>query len=409
MNNEQRYKIGAPVETNYKIKDANTSRSFKVLKVQDVVNLEFDEDNQMFYATISEPSQHTKYLFSQGRLGICLCRLNTGYSQRKKMCSWYDQDERIYAMPLKHHCHPRWSRCGNNFKLVTNLTARIPISFTADQLEPNQKHTLRDTNTRWFTAVKALLLSCPPNPNEQELQGGNAVCKCRGYKTMSNRIKVEYDKEDYWLYIRTGRIPKEDKYKISNVAITLNNRTYGIDINLTELSSYLQEKADPNLSSGGIYCALEMVDCGITNHVHSKNTTYRARNGYENNHYEAELHRRWKYRQKDDGAGRYYCWRGGNNFRRLSNSGSTIYINYTVPNSIDVPAGSRVKRLLKLFKRHNDYSSTITVHLNLVLMVKEHIYFHYDSRHSQKLGKDTYTRIYKVETPFTMSWTANDI
>lgn len=42
--------------------------------LKDQVLLTFDEENQVFKAQIINPSQHTQYLYSIGRLGIDLTR-----------------------------------------------------------------------------------------------------------------------------------------------------------------------------------------------------------------------------------------------------------------------------------------------------------------------------------------------
>lgn len=83
------YKIALP-NKKYNMHAGQDTRNFVIKKTEDVVKLRFDEENQLFYAKIESPSQHTIYLFQQRRLAISLSKLNTGRSQRSHMgnTSW---------------------------------------------------------------------------------------------------------------------------------------------------------------------------------------------------------------------------------------------------------------------------------------------------------------------------------
>ena len=78
------YKI-ALQNKKYNMRAGQDARNFVIKKTEDVVKLRFDEENQVFYAKIESPSQHTRYLFQQRRLAISLSKLNTGRGQRSHM------------------------------------------------------------------------------------------------------------------------------------------------------------------------------------------------------------------------------------------------------------------------------------------------------------------------------------
>lgn len=78
------YKIALP-NKKYNMHTGQDIRNFVIKKTEDVVKLRFDEKNQVFYAKIESPSQHTRYLFQQHRLAISLSKLNTGKGQRTHM------------------------------------------------------------------------------------------------------------------------------------------------------------------------------------------------------------------------------------------------------------------------------------------------------------------------------------
>lgn len=62
----------------YKIRLGTDTNNCKLVDIQDIVEISFDRDNQEVNASIKNPSDHTKYLFNQGRLGIYLTRMLIG-------------------------------------------------------------------------------------------------------------------------------------------------------------------------------------------------------------------------------------------------------------------------------------------------------------------------------------------
>lgn len=84
---------------NYKVYSG--SKPFNIARniIYDQVKfLSFNEDTQTCAVKIVNPSKHTLYLFNQGRLGIDICRSNTGKGQRRRRwaakCKWYERDEK---------------------------------------------------------------------------------------------------------------------------------------------------------------------------------------------------------------------------------------------------------------------------------------------------------------------------
>lgn len=200
------YKFAVPLEK-YDMKTGSDTRNFKVKKTEDKVVLRFDEENQVFYAKIENPSQHTRYLFQQHRLAISLSKLNTGKSQRKHMCEkqWTESEQQYTpGMKIKRNYHPRWSRCEHVFSPVTSLDDEIELSYFNYQLKPNQRRTIGEIhNGKWFTSIKALLISCYTDATQIQ---SNYTCSCRGYKTMSNRIKIRYDENEDIIKERVPRV-----------------------------------------------------------------------------------------------------------------------------------------------------------------------------------------------------------
>ena len=102
------YKI-ALLNKKYNMHAGQDTRNFVIKKTEDVVKLRFDEENQLFYAKIESPSQHTRYLFQQRRLAISLSKLNTGASQRSHLGNayWPGDPENKAMFYVKKKCHPR--------------------------------------------------------------------------------------------------------------------------------------------------------------------------------------------------------------------------------------------------------------------------------------------------------------
>lgn len=173
------------------------SSGFYLQEPQDIIELSFDPDEQLFIANITCPSQHTLYLLEEGLLGITLCKLNTGFSQRLHMVGVYYEEQsqlKHWTDTVKRGYHPRWSRCGTQVIPVNSLN-NIQISIDdigAYNFAPNQKHTLGNKHSNWFTYIKAVLIS-----RGQHSLGIDypyeSYSSDRAYKTYCNRIGVQYD------------------------------------------------------------------------------------------------------------------------------------------------------------------------------------------------------------------------
>lgn len=179
------------------------SSGFYLQEPQDIIELSFDPDEQLFIANITCPSQHTLYLLEEGLLGITLCKLNTGFSQRLHMVGiYYDEKSHFkkWTDVVKRGYHPRWSRCGTQVIPINSLN-NIQISIDdigAYNFAPNQKHTLGHKHSDWFTYIKAVLIS-----RGQHSLGIDYPYESwssdRAYKTYCNRIGIQY-------YESTGEI-----------------------------------------------------------------------------------------------------------------------------------------------------------------------------------------------------------
>ena len=229
-------------------------------KPEDLVTLRYDEEHQIFYASIKNPSQHTRYLYEQGKLGIALCKLNTGRSQRKKMLAKrISGGNRIPKNFIKIHYHPRWSRCGRNLALVTNLDEEVAIAITTSgqvgrclsgvgilDLKPNQKRTVLGKWKNWYNSIKAVLVSC----NTDNVLRLNETIS-RSYKTMCKRIKIEYNSDENTIIHRLDHKHKPhvnhyyEYYHVNADIERVSHRTY--DISIEELGTKALEAYNKNL------------------------------------------------------------------------------------------------------------------------------------------------------------------
>lgn len=121
---------------------------------------------------------------------------------------------------------------------MPSLDDEIEIPFNAHDLKPNQKHTLKGKWTNWYNSVKAVLISCPTVATTSQFNG-HYGSQCRAYKTMSNRIKIEYDSENDVIINRKHR-PKnvDNKYKLS---ATVHQNGREVTFNVTYMGSKVQE------------------------------------------------------------------------------------------------------------------------------------------------------------------------
>ena len=121
---------------------------------------------------------------------------------------------------------------------MSSLDEEIEIPFNAIDLKPNQKHTLKGKWTNWYNSIKAVLVSCPTvfTTSQLDVHYGN---RCRAYKTMSNRIKIEYDSENGIIINRKDHPPKNaDPYELS---ATVNQNGREVTFNVTSMGSRVLE------------------------------------------------------------------------------------------------------------------------------------------------------------------------
>ena len=116
---------------------------------------------------------------------------------------------------------------------MSSLDDEIEIPFDAYDLKPNQKHTLKGKWTNWYNSVKAVLISCPAVLMTSQFNGGNGT-QCRAYKTMSNRIKIEYDSENDVIINRKDHSKDAGPYELS---ATVNQNGREVTFNVTSMGS----------------------------------------------------------------------------------------------------------------------------------------------------------------------------
>ena len=116
---------------------------------------------------------------------------------------------------------------------MSSLDEEIEIPFYAYDLKPNQKHTLGRKWTSWYNSVKAVLVSCPAVLTTSQFNEGHCA-QCRAYKTMSNRIKIEYDSENDIIINRKDRSKNTDPYELS---ATVHQNGREVTFNVTSMGS----------------------------------------------------------------------------------------------------------------------------------------------------------------------------
>ena len=119
---------------------------------------------------------------------------------------------------------------------MSSLDDEIEIPFNAIDLKPNQKRTLGKW-TNWYTSIKAVLVSCPAAITTDEF---NIYynSRCRAYKTMSNRIKIEYDSENNIIINRKDHSKDLDPYELS---ATVNQNDREVTFNVIAMGSKVLE------------------------------------------------------------------------------------------------------------------------------------------------------------------------
>ena len=176
------------------------SSKYNMKVPKDIIDLYLDSTNQNFIANIREPSEHTLYLLNEGLLGIALCKVNTGASQRThKISKHYEMENgeevKIPNDYVKRHFHPRWSRCDVTVFPVQSLTdIELPIQEFENgcySFKPNQAHTIHN-RAHWCTKIKATLVSCGQHALGTSYSFQTRASD-RAYKSYSTMVPIVYD------------------------------------------------------------------------------------------------------------------------------------------------------------------------------------------------------------------------
>lgn len=236
---------------------------------------------------------------------------------------------------------------------MSSLDDEIEIPFDAYALKPNQKRTLKGKWTNWYNSVKAVLISCPAVLTTSQFNGGNGT-QCRAYKTMSNRIKIEYDSENDIIINRKDHSKDVDPYELS---ATVHQNGREVTFNVTSMGSKVLEAFMDNR----LWVGLDLQD--ISYAVNHGGASKRARNG---DHWREEgpgtvnyNSRRYEYRLKD----KWYC-PSSMRVPIYYQGNSTLTITYTIPVNIDYMLLKRsgIYNLIRLMKKHNDVKELDLIH-----------------------------------------------
>lgn len=293
------YKFAVPLEK-YDMKSGSDTRNFKVKKTEDKVVLRFDEENQVFYARIYNPSQHTRYLFQQGRLGISLCKLNCGGDTlRKHNCKntyCEEKDKQVPSSFVKIHKHPRWSRCRLNLFKVEDLNEEIELYCdNTYEYQPEPLHSLH--SEEWFNSIKAVLVSVPHGNDSSDWYSSYISCSSRAYKTMCNRIKIQYDATENKIIEKRKKSGSEvnhwnEYFNLSAHIVSQNEKEFVIQID--SMGSRVRQA----LNSGKLWIGYEYLECGdYALRGHSKKTI-RYGSYDEDNPERSMKNRRYKRRRE---------------------------------------------------------------------------------------------------------------
>ena len=152
---------------------------------------------------------------------------------------------------------------------MSSLDDEIEIPFNAYDLKPNQKRTLRGKWTNWYNSIKAVLVSCPAVLTTSQFNGGNGT-QCRAYKTMSNRIKIEYDSENNIIINRKDHSKDIGPYELS---ATVNQNGREVTFNVTSMGSKVLEA----FMNNELWVGLDLQDISYATNHGSRNK--RAHNG----------------------------------------------------------------------------------------------------------------------------------
>lgn len=261
----------------------------------DEVVLRFDEDEQKFYARIVNPSQHTQYLLSQGRLAIALCKLNTGASTRKAHVWWGRYTHLQY--------HPRWSRCRDWVTKVTSFNNETEIYYeVGGDLIPQLRHSLNYRDC--FTKIKCILISMP----EEMVVPYCKTNTGRGYKTYCSCLRmhiVDGDYETCHISIRPEPTGDGERKYQCQLTVSPTNQPDKFHITITNPNNaFLTALANRQVCIG-----YEMSACGV--YAQKGGKLRRFHYGFSNpdddltewDEEEIQHFKRWKFKKND----KFYC------------------------------------------------------------------------------------------------------
>lgn len=178
----------------YKIRLGTDTNNYKLVDIQDIVEISFDRDNQEVNASIKNPSDHTKYLFNQGRLGIYLTRMlvsktnhwhMSNIPQRDGVWKKKTADGSGYRLksPTRKQFYPKWSRIGKYPTKVNDLNnIVIPIDANSCKIKlPGWSYSYYKS----YTIKVQAILCCIGVQDDIETSPA-----CRTYPTKSNTIRL---------------------------------------------------------------------------------------------------------------------------------------------------------------------------------------------------------------------------
>jgi len=177
----------------YKIRLGTDTNNCKLVDIQDIVEISFDRDNQEVNASIKNPSDHTKYLFNQGRLGIYLTRMLIGETDHWHMSNIPYQDgvwrkkrqDGSYHLksPTRKQFYPKWSRIGQYPTKVDNLDS-ITIPIDPSDCKIRLPRWAYSYDKSYTIKVQAILCCIGVQDNIKTSPA------CRTYPTKSNTIRL---------------------------------------------------------------------------------------------------------------------------------------------------------------------------------------------------------------------------
>lgn len=356
---------------NYKVYSGNKPFNIARNIIYDQVKfLSFDENTQTCAVKIVNPSKHTLYLFNQGRLGIDICRSNTGKGQRRRMwaanCEWRERNKKG---DVQWKYHPRWSRILQT-KTVTDLNY-IEIFLPAERIRPNEK-TVAAGN--YFTTLKAVLVT---------RNFGGALDSERSYKTNSNFLRIKTKNGGQNIYIKNKGEGLSNNQLI-NVDYSFDNNLNAANIQITFNGNFVKKKFE----EGYLYYTFATSNFGIKG---TRGEVYRANWGrgvYEGN-------KRWSNLYKctydgDEDTGTLY--------QDISCAKQITSSSFKIDMSANIRSSHNVRRLIHYISEKGYYSGNFTSPVWII------IYISNTNNNNNNVKKNNIQTLCKIETPFSRTW-----